>query len=281
MTWTTSSGQLVSSSMTNDTVTGLFQSTVYITANTSDIPVHQCSVTFSAPTSDTPLPGAPLPGPIQATNAPTYSRVATSSAYIVVYCPRTIKLTLSKGVEFAGGKVEELTVGYCSVEDGSSGVTTTYTWTNTANGDVLSKSQNIAIRVVDYNLTCTANSTVNCGVGSTKTCDNLSKTISATGFLSDSDCGSHKTSTIALAVMLAITTVSTTVLAVANVYLLRHKKGRKDESVQQRQISTCQQDLADVTPRVYEQLNEGSLHVNNPVIYQELANNSRQRLFKL
>jgi hypothetical protein len=199
MTWTTSSGQLVNSNMTNDTTTGLLQSTFYITANTSDIPVHHCNVTFSPPTSDTP--DVPLPGLVQATNAPTYSRVAMSSAYTVLYCPRTITVKQLNGDEFAGGPGNKETVVYCSVEGGSSNVTTTYKWTDTATGDFLSNNQSIKVPVSNYKFTCTANNTVSCGAGNYKTCDD---DISATVILSDTGRGSYKTSTIAMAVMLSL-----------------------------------------------------------------------------
>jgi hypothetical protein len=213
MTWTTTSGKLVNSNMTNDIATGLFLSTVYITANMSHIPVHQCNVTFTAPTSDT-VPSSILPPrPTEARNAPMYSSVARSSAYTVQYCPRTIKVKLSSGAEFAGGQVGAGSVVYCSVEGGSSSVTTTYKWTDTATGDLLSNNQSLTIPVGDHSFRCTANNTVSCGAGSIKTCDNV--IVHVTVFLSDSGCGSYKTSTIAMAVMLAITTVSTTVLAVA------------------------------------------------------------------
>jgi hypothetical protein len=178
MTWTTSSGQLVNSNMTNDTATGLFQSTVYITAEASDIPVHLCHVTFHAPTSETVPPGVD-PFPIQATNVPTYSSVGTSSAYTVQYCPRTISVIVSK-VALSNGSVE--TIATCSVEGGNSSITTTYTWTSGTNRDVFSNSSRVTIQVGDYwyNLTCTARSTVSCGVGSNQTCADLCKTISGT-----------------------------------------------------------------------------------------------------
>jgi hypothetical protein len=210
MTWTTSSGQLVNSNMTNDTATGLFQSKVYITATTSDIPVHQCKVTFCAPTSDTVPPHVQL-YPMQATNAPAYSSVATSSVYTVQYCPQTIKVTLSNGDEFTGGPEQAEKVVNCSVEGGSSNVTTTYTWTNTTNDVVLSNSSTVTLPVGDYNLTCTARSAVSCGAGSTKTCDNLNKTINGNAFATTastettttgSGCGSCERSTNALAVTL-------------------------------------------------------------------------------
>jgi hypothetical protein len=173
MIWATSSGQFVHSKLTNDTATGLFHSTVNITATTSDIPVHRCDVTIHAPTSDFVPPGV-LPYPAQATNVPSYSRVATSSAYSVQYCPQAVTITLFNG------SVAEQIIAICSAKGGSSSVTTTFTWTNTTNGDILSNGPNVTIPVGDYNFTCSANSTVSCGVGSTKTCDNLNKTISGT-----------------------------------------------------------------------------------------------------
>jgi hypothetical protein len=183
MTWTTSSGQLVNSNTTNDTTTGLFQSTIYITATTSDIPVHHCNITFDEPTSDTVPPSVLPPRPTQATNAPNYSSAVKSSAYSVQYCPRTIKvLILLNGTEFYGGEVEEETYVQCSVDGGSTNVNTTYTWINTTNGDVLTNSPNVTIPVGDYDLTCTANSTVSCGAGSSKTCGDLTKNISGTSF---------------------------------------------------------------------------------------------------
>jgi hypothetical protein len=91
-----------------------------------------------------------------------------------------VKLTLSNGTEFAGGPVEKETEVYCSVEGGSSNVTTTYIWINTTNSVVLSSSTNVTIPVGDYTFICTANSTVSCGVRSTKTCGDLEKAITGT-----------------------------------------------------------------------------------------------------
>jgi hypothetical protein len=186
MTWTTSSGQRVDSSMSQDAATGLFQSTVYITANTSAIPVHRCNVTFSAPSSDT-VPPDVVPHPVQATNAPTYSSVATSSSYTVQYCPRTLKITLSNDIDFHGEQVQPGTTVYCSVQGGSSHITTIYTWISETYGDILSNNPSITVPVTDYIITCTAQSTVSCGVGSTTTCKNLYKTIKGTAYQSYAD----------------------------------------------------------------------------------------------
>jgi hypothetical protein len=140
-------------------------------------------MTFNAPTSNNINSNAQ-----QATNAPTYSNVSTSSSFAVQYCPRTIKIILSNGVEFDGRPMDEGTVVNCSADGGSSGVVTTYTWTNTANDVIHSNNPTVTIPAGNYNFTCTANSTVSCGVGSTKTCNDLRKTISGTGIESDKSC---------------------------------------------------------------------------------------------
>jgi hypothetical protein len=221
MTWTTSSGKLVNSNITNDTATGLFQSKIYITANTSDIPVHRCNVTFNAPTSDA-VPLSILSRQIKATNAPTYSSVAASSNYTVQYCPRTIKIALSNGTGFAGGQLKEETVVYCSFEDGSAGITATYTWTNATNGDVLSNSQNVTIPVGNYTFTCTANSSMNCGVGRSKTCGNLNKTVSATAFRPDVNPPHHEFT----ASLVAVVVGAVVVVVVVVVVIIMVKRGR-------------------------------------------------------
>jgi hypothetical protein len=191
MTWTTSTGQRIYSSMSQDAAIGLFQSTVYIKANTPNIPVHRCNVTFRSPNSDT-VPPVVTPHPIQAQNAPTYSSVATSSSYTVQYCPRTLKVTLSNGDIFHEGPVAAETEVFCKVQGGSSDVTTIYTWINPIYGDILSRSQSVRVPVVDYIITCTAQSTVSCGVEGTTACENLNKTIKGAAYQSYADLPCHK-----------------------------------------------------------------------------------------